>query len=145
MGSVLTPPRPPAVRLPRQAIAIAVAAVLAAAALFVVVQRLAASPSSVDRVTIVNPTPYDLEVEVTGTGRAHGLTLGSVGRDQTKVIEDVLDQGAQWVFTFRKGHDDGGQLTVPKTQLARDHWQLTVPASVADQLAAAGAQPSPKP
>ena len=145
MGSVISPPRSPSVRVSRQAVAIVVAAVLAAATLFVVAQRLARSPSTVAHVTIVNPTPYDLEVEVTGAGRAHGLTLGSVGRDQTKVIDDVLDQGSQWIFHFRKGHDDAGAVTMPKAQLARDHWQLTVPASVAAQLAAAGAQPSPKP
>jgi len=145
MGSVLTPPRSPSVGRPRRAAAIAVAAVVTAAALFVVAQRLARSPSTVERVTIVNPTPYDLEVELSGTGRANGLTLGAVGREQTKVIEDVLDQGSEWTFTFRKGHDDAGRLTVPRAQLAADHWQLTVPSSVADRLAASGSQPSPKP
>jgi hypothetical protein len=124
---------------------IAAAVVVVAGGLFLVRQHLVPSRSRVDRVTIVNPTPYDLEIDVAGAGHATGLTLGAVGRDQTKAIEDVLDQGQQWVFTFRHGHDEAGTLTVAKDQLARDHWQVTVPASVANLLAAAGASPSPRP
>jgi hypothetical protein len=129
----------------RRAIGLAVAGVLAAAALFAVVQRLAHTPSKVERVTIVNPTPYDLEVEVSGADRSTGLTLGAVDREQTKTIEDVIDQGDQWVFRFSRGHDAVGDLTLSKDQLGRDHWRVPVPSSVAGRLAAAGAAPSPKP
>src|SRR5437660_1305588 len=83
---------------------------VAAAALFAVVQRLAHTPSKVERVTIVNPTPYDLEVEVSGADRSTGLTLGAVDREQTKTIEAVIDQGDQWVFRFSRGHDAVGDL-----------------------------------
>jgi hypothetical protein len=145
MGSVMNPPRPPSVRVPPRVFAIVAAVVVAAGGLFLVRQHLMPSPSRVDRVTIVNPTPYDLEVDVAGAGRATGLTLGAVGRDQTKTIEDVVDQGRQWVFTFRHGHDEAGALTIAKEQLAGDHWQVTIPASVADRLAGAGAFPSPRP
>ena len=145
MGSVMNPPRPPSVRVPPRVFAIAAAALVVAGGLFLVGRHLMPSPSRVDRVTIVNPTPYDLEVDVAGAGRATGLSLGAVGRDQTRTIDDVLDQGRQWVFTFRHGHDDGGALTIARERLAGDHWQVTIPATVADRLTAAGASPSPRP
>jgi hypothetical protein len=118
-------------------------AVAAAAALLAAVQWLTPSGSFVRQVTIVNPTPYHLEVEVRGADREHGVTLGGMGRQQTRQFNDVYDQGQQWIFHFSLGSDEGGELTIARPQLAQNGWTVTVPDSVARRLASAGVPPSP--
>ena len=142
MGSVMNPPRPPAVRSRRPALLLGVLIVIAAAGAYQLIQGLDPSKSFVDRVTIVNPTPYELEVEVSGPDRASTIDLGTVPREQTKTFEDVLDQGDGWTFRFALAHLQGGEITVTRDDLARGEWRVTVPSAVADRLAAAGASPS---
>ena len=142
MGSVLNPLRPTVVRSRRRVVLFGLLAVIAALLLFVLTQRLIPSPSFVDRVTIVNPTPYQINVEVSGAGRDIGIGLGAVPREQTKTFEDVLDQGDQWIFRFFAAGFNGGEVSVSKEDLLRGQWKLTVPGAVAERLAAAGASPS---
>jgi hypothetical protein len=143
MGSVLTPPRSAAPRPSRRTALIIVAALAVAAALLSAAQWLTPSGQHVQRVTIVNPTPYHLEVDVRGVDRDHGVLLGALGRQQTRAFDDVFDQGREWIFHFSLGSDDGGELRVSREQLAGDHWTVTVPDTVAQRLAAAGLPPSP--
>lgn len=143
MGSVLNPPRSSATRTPRPKVVIGVVVAIASVALlFSVAQGLVRSQPFVDRVTIVNPTPYHLEVETVGVGRPHGVRLGAVGRERTKTIFDVLDQGREWIFRFTSGHGDGGEIRVSREELVRSDWRVTVPPSIGERLAAAGVAPS---
>jgi hypothetical protein len=142
MGYVMKPPRPPDVRSRRPVILVGIAALLVAGALFGLVQRLVPSKSFVDRVTVINPTPYELNVEAGGAGEETGVLLGTVPREQTKSFEDVLDQGEVWTFRFSAADRPGGEITVTRDDLARGQWKLTVPGAVADRLGAAGAAPA---
>jgi hypothetical protein len=143
MGSVLNPPRSSPVRNPRPTVVIAIGLIAVVFGLLFLAQRLTPSPTLVDRVTIVNPTPYHLEVDVTGAGRSHGVGLGAIGREQTRSFEDVIDQGREWIFRFTSGAADGGEVRIAREQLEHDRWRCTVPADVAQRLRTAGVPPSP--
>ena len=142
MSSVLDPPRASGRnRRPVALIALAVSA--SAVALLFAAQRLAPAGPSVRRVTVTNPTPYHLEIDAAGVGRAHAVTLGAVPREQEKTFDDVIDQGAVWIFRYSSGGTDAGEMRVPRAQLQRDNWKITVADEVARRLQAAGVPPSP--
>jgi hypothetical protein len=142
MGSVLNPPRSSPVRNARPVALIVVGLVVVVGAFFFVAERMLSTTSFVDRVTVVNPTQYRLEIEATGAGRKQSVGLGSIGREQTKDFEHVIDQGGDWIFHFGSAWADGGEVRETRDQLRRDGWRLTVPAEVAARLQAAGMTPS---
>jgi hypothetical protein len=121
-------------------------AVALAAVLGVAGTALAASwfrgPPVVARVTIENPTAYQIVVEVGSPGRKGVLDLGAVRRAGNQTHEQVVDQGAAWVFRFSYAGYDGGKLMVSRAQLSRDGWRITVPAEVGERLRTAGLAPS---
>jgi hypothetical protein len=59
-------------------------------------------------------------------------------------MNDVIDHGGTWVFRFSAQGHDVGEVSVDRSQLAADNWELTVPSSVGAQLRDAGASPTPK-
>jgi hypothetical protein len=122
-------------------VAVGLAAVTAG--LLSVAQRFTPSPAFVERITVVNPTVYHLEIDARGLGGKVSVTLGSIGRQQTKTYEGILDQGREWIFHFASGAADGGEISVARVQLVHDHWRLTIPDAVGRRLQAAGVLPSP--
>ncbi len=108
----------------------------------VIVSRLVPDPSTVDRVTIRNPTEYDLDVDA-GTAGDGWTPVGiAIARSDT-TIKDVIDVGDSWTFRFTGQGRDGGQVPVTREQLAANDWNFDVPASVGDRIRATGAPPSP--
>ena len=140
MNPTLTGPR----RLqPRQVGQGLLTGVLAAAVLGVVMVSPATRlPSSVPRLSLANPTDYAVEIDVRGADEGGWLNLGSVRRESRYTIDEVLDQGDQWVFRFRYGGEDGGELVVSRAELRADRWRVTVPAEVGGRLQQEGLQPS---
>ena len=92
-------------------------AALATFTCLVGVNRLLAGPSFVDRVTMVNPTAYTVDVEVTGADRHGWLQLGEADKRATTVFEVVLDQGSTWVVRLANG--EGGELRFTRDELVR--------------------------
>ncbi len=137
MNPVLTPPRP---RSPRPAsVAVVLVGVAVTVAAVLVAARLTTDESTlVRRLTVENPTPYLLNVEVSGADRGSWVDLGSFGKQSSRTVEEVVDQGRQWVFRFSYGGVEGGELVVGRDQLVRDGWRITVPAEVTERLRAAG-------
>lgn len=130
-------PRASAVRFARPILllVIAIAIVLLGARAF-------EGPSFVDEVTIVNPTRYDVDVDVSGAdGRLLGLSY--VGSGQTLIVQDTIDQGDTWIFHFTYGGTDAGSLRLDRGELAAADWTVEVPTAVADRLADAGHEPRP--
>jgi len=144
MSSVLNPPRSPSARAPRRAVLVAVGAAAVAVGLLFAAQQLLPSAASVRRITVQNPTPFHLEIDASGIGRAHAVTLGPIGREQEKTFDDVIDQGREWIFRFASGGIDGGEMRVARAQLERDNWRITVADDVNRRLQAAGVPPSPR-
>jgi hypothetical protein len=116
-----------------------------AAAVFVglaVIKEATRLPAFVPRLTVVNQTQYQVEVDVTGEERDGWLSLGGIRKGSTKRMFEIIDQGDRWVFRFHYGGEDGGELTVTAAELRADRWQVTIPPQVGDRLLAAGMTPS---
>jgi hypothetical protein len=130
-----SPPRTVPFRLVA-AVGAAVAVILAVAA------WLAPTPSFVERVQLVNPSPYDLLVEVRA-GDAGWLLVGVAAHDTTTAVEQVLDRGEDWTFRFSGQGRPAGTLTVERDALEDGDWRLEIPATAGETLAGAGAPRNP--
>ena len=67
--------------------------------------------------------------------------LGSVGR-RTRMVEEVVDQGDEWVFRFAYGGVQAGEIVMPRAELAKEGSKITVPPAVPDRLREAGVSES---
>ncbi|MEY2478429.1 MAG: hypothetical protein QOG87_3744 [Actinomycetota bacterium] len=118
-------------------------AAIGAIALAVAAAGLAREPAFVDRVDIVNRSPYALSVDVRGEGGGGWVPLGYADQEASTAVREVLDQGGQWTFRFSAQGRAGGQFTVSRTDLGANRWHVDVPDAVGDRLRRAGAPPSP--
>jgi hypothetical protein len=104
----------------------------------VVLALLAAScsgpPPTVERITITNPTAYDLDVDVTGPGTEGRLPIAIVEAGTEQVAQEVIDQGEVWIFRFRHWGDVVGELRLTRAELERNAWRVEVPAEVGERL-----------
>lgn len=110
--------------------------------LLVLLLGSASEPGRVAALTVTNPSPYQVNVEVSAAGEERWLDLGAVGRERDHTIEELPDVGARWVFRFASGGVDGGRLEVARAALRDAGWKITVPAEVAERFEAAGLRPS---
>ena len=140
MSSVMSPPRPASPRF-RPLVAGGVALAVAALALCLLLISRLGSPGEV-AVTVVNGTPYNVEVAVGKPGSARQVSLGTVRRDTRSAFEGVIDQGKQWVFHFSYGGADAGVVTLHRDALRANHFVLDVPAAVTERLGSLGFPPS---
>lgn len=115
----------------------AAAAVLAAAG-----RLLLADPALVARVSVVNPSEYDITVEVS-RGDERWLGITTVDNASTGLAYDVIDQGDQWVFRFRAQGRLGGEVRLSRAELRDAGWTVAVPPTVVDRLRQTGAPPAP--
>ncbi len=137
MNSVLTPPRRPSIRLAGAVIAVLGLAV-ALAALFPIARLAQSERPPSRRLTVENPTAYDVNIDVTGSDRDRWLEVGYFRREARRTVEELADQGPEWVFRFSYGGADAGELVVSREQLAKDGWKIAVPPEVGERLRAAG-------
>ena len=142
MSPVLSRPRPRSgpVLVRREVIAVVVAGAITVAALVALYSALQ-GPTFVDRVTIVNETPYLVDVEVAGDARDGWLMLGPVSRGERHGFGGVVDQGDRWIFHVTTGPHDGGEFTLSKAELERADWRVPIPGDVQRRLEAGGAVP----
>jgi hypothetical protein len=142
MSPVLTRPRPrsrPAL-LSREMLVLVLAGAIAVAA-FVGIQAVLRGPELVDRVHVVNETPYLVDVEVTGSTRDGWLKLGPVSPGETHNFGNVVDQGDEWILHVTTRPHDGGEFSVTKAELERELWRVTIPPEVGERLETSGAVP----
>lgn len=119
------------------------AGVVAIVVLFEFLVPLFEGPSHVDALHVVNPTDYDIAIAASAPGEDSKTLLGSVDAGDEATFERVVDQGDEWVFTLRTQGRDAGVIERTEAQLEADDWQLQIPASVGEQLAADGV-PTPQ-
>ena len=117
---------------------------MAAAGLLLLVLLLqsATEPGRVTALTVANPSPYQVSVDVSPDGEERWLDLGAVDRERERTIEELPDLGADWVFRFVSGGVDGGRLEVTRAGLRDAGWRITVPPDVVERFEAAGLRPS---
>lgn len=120
-------------------------AVACLAAVTIAVAELApalAGPAHVPRLRIVNPTAYHLNIDTTDHASGAWLDLGTVGRERSKTVEQVLDQGDRWVIRFSYGGVEAGQIVLSSAQLQAARWVVEAPADASGRLRDAGFAPS---
>jgi hypothetical protein len=118
----------------------ALAAVIATAVVVLGGSWAVRGPDFVDRVTVENPTRFDVDVDVAGSdGRVLELTQVLAGR--TKAVRDVIDQGKSWTVTFSYAGTEAGAMQLDRTTLEDDGWRIVVPAGVEQELESAGYEP----
>lgn len=139
MTGLRTPSRP-APWMTRPVFLGVVALAVFAAVLGVSVSSLTRGPAFVERITMENPTPYNLQV-VVGAPGDEALDLGTVPREGSRTFEQVPDQGESWVFALSFGQGVG-EVVVQRQQLETDRWRVTIPAGIGQELGNAGYPPS---
>jgi hypothetical protein len=102
------------------------------AASVVGMNRLVTGPSFVEKITFVNSSPYDIDVDVTDRERAGWLQLGEVEDRAATVVEDVIVQGDVWIVRLADG--EGGELRITREELQRAGWRIQIPATVEARL-----------
>ena len=112
---------------------------LAAATSVMLLVTLIPSAHFVERVTVINPTSYDLLIEVSDGHGDGWLTLGVAESENSTNIGEVYDRGRQWTFRFIAQTMNGGRLTITRAELQRTNWRVEIPAAVGDTLSEAGA------
>jgi hypothetical protein len=142
MSPVLTPapPQEASTRLGRNVAAVVVGGLVALVLIFAGAQALG-GPGVIERVTINNPTPYQVEIAVAGGEGGSRLTLGPVSSGESHAFASVVDQGDRWVVHVTSARSDGGEFVVRRADLERTKWVITIPNEVASRLAANGASP----
>jgi hypothetical protein len=96
------------------------------------VNRILAGPSFVERIKLVNPTAYAVDVDVTGADRHGWLQLGEADQHTTTVFEAVLDQGSAW--TIRLANGAGGEIHFTRDELVRAGWRVEIPTAMDARL-----------
>lgn len=97
---------------------------------------------TVDRLTVVNGTPYQLNVDLAASQRGPTFDLGAVAPERSTRIDEVADQGRLWVFRFSYGGLGAGDVVLRRSELERSGWRVTVPAEVGRHVQAHGFTPS---
>lgn len=142
MSPVLTRPRPqstPAQR--RRDLLTTAAATLIGIAVLISITAPLRGPEVIDRVTIVNDSPYLIDVEVTTDDHDGWLDLGPVSEGARHSFQNVIDQGDRWIFHISSGPYDGGEFSMSKRRLEQADWRVAIPGDAVDRLEADGAEP----
>jgi hypothetical protein len=114
--------------------------VVVAVAILVVVLAvipLLRGPAFVPRVTLVNPTAFQVNVEASGAGGSW-LDLGSVPREREIALEGVADQGPTWTFRFSSGGVFASEMVLSRADLEHGNWRVNIPDGIAGPLHDAG-------
>lgn len=100
-----------------------------------------AGDEPIDRLTIVNRTPFDVEVKASDAKKQSWQILGQAAHESSTVNELVTDEGPTWVFQFHYGGEVVGEITVKREELVRNRWRVEVPTSVARTMRRLGFEP----
>ncbi|HEV3474936.1 MAG TPA: hypothetical protein VG602_06195 [Actinomycetota bacterium] len=103
--------------------------------LLLVLSACSGAPPTVDRIEIVNPTGYDLTVEVSGEEQPGWLPLSVVEPGSSATVREVIDQGERWRFRFRHFGETVGEISLDRDELESSQWRVDIPPEVGDRLA----------
>jgi hypothetical protein len=101
-------------------------------------------PGRVPALTIDNPTPYDVRVDVRGADADGWTVLTSARQHCAASVESSIDRGDQWVFRLRAQGRAAAEVTVSRSDLERANWHFAVPSTVAQEWEAGGVPHPPR-
>jgi hypothetical protein len=112
-------------------------AVGGAALLFILVapRFVNTTPATVPRLTIVNPTRYDIDVSLTNGSHDGVMPVGTALANTSTDFHDVIDQGPNWVFHFGSPNPSAPEVTVSRSALRQQGWREVIPDAVIQHLA----------
>jgi hypothetical protein len=93
-----------------------------------------ASTRYVDRIEIVNPTEYDLLVDVRSREDGSRLPLGIAKHGTESLREQVLDVGENWIFAFNYLGEEVGSARIKRSELESTGWRVMIPEEVGAKL-----------
>lgn len=120
-----------------------VAALAAAALVAAFIVESSGRTATIDRLTIINQTEFDVEVQVSDAARDSWHVLGRANHKSSTLDEAVTDVGRTWVFQFHYGGKLVGERQISRVQLMRKRWRVEVPPRVADRMRQMGFEPPP--
>lgn len=123
----------------RRGVVLTIVAVVAGAALIAGASVMMADPERVD-ITIENPTPYRVHVEVRPAEGGGRLGLGAVSPGTSMTFPRVIDQGERWLFEYSSGRVDSPPVEMSREALTNG--AVVIPDSFEEQLRDAGLLPS---
>lgn len=100
-------------------------------------------PPFVPRLSIRNPTEYDIHVAVAPQSGDELVLVGTAVQHCTTTFELVIDQGPVWQLQLRVQGLEAQPITVTRDELREHDWTVTVPDSTRIELVRAGAPPPP--
>ncbi len=103
--------------------------VVVCVAIGLVVTDVTRQPSAVPSLTVVNPHPLQLTLDVSGKKGDGWLRIGTAESEASQVFVDVIDQGSEWIFRVSHAGVVGGEFSTTRAQLQRERWRVTVPDS----------------
>jgi hypothetical protein len=98
--------------------------------------------SYVEKIIVINPTDYDVLVDVKGEEDNSWLTLGTANRNAESTIEEVIDKGETWIFRFSYAAEDLGQAEISRSDLVKSKWRYQIPTRIGEVLKEKGYPPS---
>jgi hypothetical protein len=101
-------------------------------------------PGRIAALTIDNPTPYDIRVDVRGDEADGWTVLTSARQHCAAFVESSIDHGERWVFRLRAQDRATAEIAVSRSDLERANWHFAVPATVAQQWEAGGIPHPPR-
>jgi len=129
MSSVLVHP-PEAAPRSRQ-LALLAAAVVASLAVLAGLLALVQHPDFVSRVSIVNQSGSQLQVDVAPGRDAAIMPLGVVDGHSTEEFRDVVDQGDVWYVHVADTGTGARTLRLTRAELEHANWRVTIPSDFA--------------
>jgi hypothetical protein len=99
-------------------------------------------PDTVDLV-VGNESSRAITVHVRSDEGGPLLPVATVEPGEVRTVEQVIDQGARWLVTYRAAGRDVGEAEVDGDALAADGYRLRVPATVDGAAGAEGIEPTP--
>ncbi len=101
-----------------------------------------ASAQYVDRIEIVNPTEYDLLVDVRSREDGPRLRLGIANHGTESLMEQVVDLGENWIFAFNYLGEEVGSAKITRSELESAGWRVVIPEEVGAKLREQGVRAS---
>jgi hypothetical protein len=83
--------------------------------------------SYVEQIVLVNPTDYNLLVDVRSADESSWLELGIANRKGETIRHEVIDQGETWVFRFSYVDEELPEERISRSSLVRNRWRYEIP------------------
>jgi len=101
-------------------------------------------PGRVPALTIDNPTPYDIRVDVRSGDSNSWTVLTSARQHCAASVESSIDRGDRWVFRLRAQGRAAAEIEVSRSDLERANWHFAIPAALAQDWEAGGLPHPPR-